>query len=191
VAGGGGGLRDVLQHRFALHAAQGMIMVSADQVHWYDKTHSATGLAIAADGSFNLAGWAWDPQGDSRVPYFGMWVVPASYNFATFVCEGVPPPASLTTAAVAVKVVHRDQPMPDPGAGSGGRPATPSPAPGGNGGGGNPAPAASPTRAAAVEGPSSSPATRATGGASAVAVSGAGIAAVAALTLLSAVWGAV
>lgn len=143
-----------------------MIMVSQDKSIWWDKTHSKTvGVPISATtGGFALTNWAWDPEGDSRVPWFGMWVVPESYSFADFECEGAPPPAGLVRAAVAIKEVHRDADNSDPGAPPGSN--------GGGGGGGAGAASASPAPRASSQGqPGASPSspTIVTSGAVAVA----------------------
>lgn len=84
-----------------------MIMASPDAQTWYDKTHSATGLTITADNTFTLTDWAWGGEADANTPYFGIWIVPATYDFSTFVCEGAPAPASLVEAAVLTAVVDR------------------------------------------------------------------------------------
>jgi hypothetical protein len=77
---------------------KGFILLSPDQGIWYDKTHSAAGVPIRADGTFTKAAWMGDP-GDANVPFFTVLIVP--YNTVLPVVEGIPIPPSLLDVAVA------------------------------------------------------------------------------------------
>jgi hypothetical protein len=81
-----------------------LMLVSANNKTWWDKTHNVHGIPIAEDGTFRINGWVVDPH-DLQVPYIGIWVVPT--NFGRYSAEGVPLPEKIPQAAVASKLINR------------------------------------------------------------------------------------
>jgi hypothetical protein len=85
-----------------------LMLVSANNKTWWDKTHNVHGIPIAEDGTFRIKGWVVDPH-DLQVPYIGIWVVPA--NFGSYSAEGVALPEKIPQAAVASKLINRKDPL--------------------------------------------------------------------------------
>lgn len=121
----------------AVDGSTAILMISDDQMIWWDKTH---GMGTVASGQFVNDDWVWNAAGDpvarvsrivrlprarprdqnllplplllllhARLQYMGVWIVPPSFDLAGFSCEGMPVPAELTAAAVATSVVDRTQ----------------------------------------------------------------------------------
>jgi len=85
-----------------------LMLVSANNKTWWDKTHNVHGIPIAEDGTFRIKGWVVDPH-DLQVPYIGIWVVPT--NFGRCSAEGVPLPEKIPQASVASKLINRKDPL--------------------------------------------------------------------------------
>lgn len=82
-----------------------LMLVSANNKIWWNKTHNVHGIPIAEDGTFKISAWVVDPH-DLQVPYIGVWVVPN--NFGRYSAEGVPLPEKIPQAAVASKLINRN-----------------------------------------------------------------------------------
>jgi hypothetical protein len=89
---------------------QVLILVSADQQRWWDKTHNVHGAAIRSDGTFAIKSWVVDPH-DLTVANVGIWIVPKSFDISwnAYQVEGRALPDKVKQAAIAAKIQRRKE----------------------------------------------------------------------------------